>query len=236
VLDIGTGTGTIARGFALEGCYVTAVDPSYALLEKAELLDKNEGVKVNYVVGTAENTGMPNNYFDVVVAGQAWHWFKHEEAIKEVNRVIKYNGKLVIAHFDWLPLKNSIPKLSEELIRKHNPYWRMHGGTGFYPQWTIQLAEACFEGIETYTFDQEVYYTHEDWRGRIRASAGISAALSQDKVDIFDKEHAEKLKQSFPQEVLRVPHRCFTLFATPPKLKLVQDKPEEREVKPNLKL
>ena len=43
-LDLGTGTGTVARGLALRGCAVTALDPSEALLaQAAELDDAPEG-------------------------------------------------------------------------------------------------------------------------------------------------------------------------------------------------
>ena len=39
ILDLGTGTGTIARGLALAGADVTALDPSTELIAQAEALD-----------------------------------------------------------------------------------------------------------------------------------------------------------------------------------------------------
>ncbi len=36
ILDLGTGTGTLARGFALRGCQVTGLDPSVPLTEEAK--------------------------------------------------------------------------------------------------------------------------------------------------------------------------------------------------------
>ena len=44
VLDLGTGTGTLARGFALRGCQVTGLDPSTSLTEEAKRLDREAGV------------------------------------------------------------------------------------------------------------------------------------------------------------------------------------------------
>src|ERR1700752_390580 len=38
VADLGTGTGTVARGFARLGCAVTGIDPAPALLREAERL------------------------------------------------------------------------------------------------------------------------------------------------------------------------------------------------------
>lgn len=46
VLDLGTGTGTVARGLAQRGCSVTGLDPSLALLEQAKNLDRKAGVEI----------------------------------------------------------------------------------------------------------------------------------------------------------------------------------------------
>jgi 2-polyprenyl-3-methyl-5-hydroxy-6-metoxy-1,4-benzoquinol methylase len=44
LLDLGTGTGTLARGFAKRGLEVTGLDIAPALLETAEELDREAGV------------------------------------------------------------------------------------------------------------------------------------------------------------------------------------------------
>lgn len=231
VLDIGTGTGTIARGLALGKCRVVAIDPAHELLEKARALDQEAGVVVDYRVGTAENTQCADAEFDVVLCGQAWHWFKHDKAIAEVKRVLKAGGKLVIAHFDWLPTRNSVPALTESLILRYNPLWGLGAGTGFYPQWATQLAEADFTDIETYTFDKGVIYTHEQWRGRIRASAGVGASLDANGVAQFDTEHERLLRERFSQDPLTINHRVFTLFATAPvKHRAIESPSESQEI------
>src|SRR5215470_3815897 len=51
VLDLGTGTGLLARDFARRGCRVTGLDPSQALLAQARLADQAAAVSVDYVVG-----------------------------------------------------------------------------------------------------------------------------------------------------------------------------------------
>ncbi|MCC2666424.1 MAG: methyltransferase [Gammaproteobacteria bacterium] len=214
VLDLGTGTGTVARGFAVAGCKVIAIDPAEKLIEEAKNIDQESGVSgTTYVMGVAEDTKQPEHFFDVVVAGQCWHWFDAQKAIQEIQRVLKPDGKLIIAHYDWIPSKGSVAELSETLILKHNPAWKMGGGNGFYPQWVTQLVEAGFQNVETYSFDSIAQYSHEAWRGRIRASAGISATLSQEQVARFDEEHAATLRRKFPEESLHVPHRCFTVIA-----------------------
>ncbi len=58
VVDLGTGTGALARGFAHRGCVVTGLDPAPAMLEQARRLDAEAGVQVSYREGRAEDTGL----------------------------------------------------------------------------------------------------------------------------------------------------------------------------------
>src|SRR5216684_712814 len=95
-LDLGTGTGTIARGLALRGCEVTGIDRSVPLMEQATELDRAAGVSVKYVEAPAEDTGLPAASFDLVTAGQCWHWFDRPRAAAEARRLLKAGGHLVI--------------------------------------------------------------------------------------------------------------------------------------------
>ena len=88
VLDLGTGTGTIARGLALRGCRVTGLDSEETVLTEAARLDREAATGVTYVQGRAEATGLPDGSFDLVTAGQCWHWFDRERTVVEVGRVL----------------------------------------------------------------------------------------------------------------------------------------------------
>lgn len=211
VLDLGTGTGSLARGFALRGCRVTGLDQSRAMLTQAQELDQAAGVVVRYVCAPAESSGLPDAAFEVISAGQCWHWFKRDQAAAECFRLLRDGGCVLIGHFDWLPLPGSVVEATEALIRKHNPEWRMGGGTGVYPAWFGNLAGAGFVGLESLSFDLDQPYSHEAWRGRIRASAGIAASLAADAVARFDEDHAALLGERFPEQPLQVPHRVFAL-------------------------
>jgi SAM-dependent methyltransferase len=187
------------------------------MLEQARRLDEEAGVRVEYVVGTAEGTGLPDASFDVVSAGQCWHWFKREQAAREACRLLVPGGRLVIAHYDWLPLPGNVVEATEQLIIRHNQRWKdAAGGTGIYPLWPIAVAVAGFGDIETFTFDEPAVYSHEAWRGRIRASAGIAASLPPDRVEVFDRELAALLAERFPDDPLVTPHRVFTLVCRKP--------------------
>lgn len=212
VVDVGTGTGTLARGFARRGCVVTGIDPAANMLEQAKQLSADEGVTVDYQVGTAEATGLADESADAVSAGQCWHWFDGQAAAKECYRLLRPKGKVVIAHFDWIPLKGNVVEATERLIETYNAAWKMGGGSGIYPHWARHLAENGFVNLEVFTYDTFPVYTHEAWRGRIRASAGVGASLPPDQVTAFDHDLAEILRTRFPVDPLAIQHRVFAVI------------------------
>lgn len=214
VIDLGTGTGTLARGFARRGATVTGIDPAAPLLEQAKQMDAHAGVQVTYQIGWAEKTGLPDQSADVVTAGQSWHWFDGNAAAREVHRLLKPGGYVVIAHFDWIPLKGNLVEATENLIMKHNPDWKKYSGTsGLYPIWLRHLGENGFDGLETFSYDVFVPYTPEGWRGRIRASTGVGASLATEQVEAFDRDLAALLNKHFPQPMLHVHHRIWAVVA-----------------------
>ncbi|MGB8682693.1 MAG: class I SAM-dependent methyltransferase [Candidatus Binatus sp.] len=215
-LDLGTGTGTIARGLALRGCEVTALDRSEPLMEQAAELDRVAGVVVKYLNAAAEQTGLPAAEFDLVTAGQCWHWFDRPRAAAEARRVLKPGGRLVIAHFDWIPLPGNMVEATEKLIEKHNPKWKFGGGLGIYPNWPRDMAVAGFTNIETCSFDLDAIYSHEAWRGRIRASAGVGASLAPQAVVAFDDELRAMLAERWPKDPMPVLHRVFAAIGVAP--------------------
>jgi SAM-dependent methyltransferase len=215
-LDLGTGTGTLARGLARRGCVVTGLDRSAPLMAQAARLDGEAGVTIRYVEATAEATEFPAASFDLVTAGQCWHWFDRNHAAAEARRVLAPGGHLAICHFDWMSLSGNVVEATESLIMKHNPEWKLGGGLGVYPQWLRDLAAAGFRDLESFSFDLEVPYSHEAWRGRIRASAGIGASLSPERIAAFDAEHAAMLRERYAQDPMRVPHRVFAALGAAP--------------------
>jgi SAM-dependent methyltransferase len=216
VLDLGTGTGSVARGLARRRCSVIGLDKSAALIEQAKQLDIEAGLTIEYVVAPAEETGLSADDVDVVTAGQCWHWFDRPCVAREVRRVLRPGGMLVIAHFDWLPLEGNVVEATEKLIEAHNQGWTFGGGTGIHPAWLADVALAGFRDIETFSFDVVVPYSHEGWRGRIRASAGVGASLPPDGVARFDADLKKLLVQRFPEEPLAIPHRIWAVLGKAP--------------------
>jgi SAM-dependent methyltransferase len=215
LVDLGTGTGALARAFAAEGARVVGIDRSEAMLGQARRLAREAGLVMDFRCATAEATGLGRASADVVTAGQCWHWFDGEAAARECARILTPGGTLVIASFDWLPLPGSVPEATEDLIAAFNPTWTLGGGVGLNPACLRDMDAAGFVSIETFSFDVASIYSREDWCGRIRASAGVGASLPPERVAAFDAAHAALLRERFPGDPLAVPHRVFAAVGRP---------------------
>ena len=208
VLDLGCGTGTIARQMAARGCSVVGLDVDARMLEAAiEMADADE-VDVDWGVAPAESTGLADGSFDSVVAGQSWHWFDQDEAISEVGRLLAPDGRFAVCGFDWLPLPDTVPGVTEALIEAHNPAWDLGGVRDYEPSLRPLLGDAGFEVLATFRFDVDVEYGTTAWRRRIGASAGI-VNLSAEAADAFDRDLSEMLGDRFPGDTVQTPHRVW---------------------------
>ena len=89
ILDIGAGTGDFLSVVKENGWHTIGVEPS----EKAKAIAKKKGV--SFVGETSE---LENNSFDVI---SMWHVLEHvpnlDNQIKELKRLLKPNGTLIIA-------------------------------------------------------------------------------------------------------------------------------------------
>lgn len=213
VVDLGTGTGNCARASALRGAHVTGVDVSTQLVDVARRLDTAAGVRVNYVVGKSERVGLRAAHFDMVTAAQCWWWFDSSEVLAEVRRLLAPRGVLAIMSYDWLPLAGNVVAATEALIESFNPEWRLGGGDGRHPEWVDEVARGGFESIATLSFDACEPFGHDEWRGRIRASAGVGASLAPDRARLFDQELAKLLSARFPGDALQIEHRAYAVLA-----------------------
>ncbi|MFD9483725.1 class I SAM-dependent methyltransferase [Streptomyces sp. NPDC059991] len=88
VLDVGCGTGIVARQFRAAGCEVLGVEPDARMADVARRL----GVEVE--VATFEAWDPGGREFDAVVAGQAWHWVDPAAGAAKASRMLRHGGRL----------------------------------------------------------------------------------------------------------------------------------------------
>ena len=143
VADIGAGTGKMSELLACAGAVVDAVEPSRAMRAQASSIPG-----VTWHGGVAEDTGLPDGAFDIVVFAQSWHWVDSELAGREAARILTPGGTLGIV---WNQMDVSIPWVHRltRIMRSgdvHRPDRPPTPGSGFTP---MHLTQITWEDIVT---------------------------------------------------------------------------------------
>jgi cyclopropane fatty-acyl-phospholipid synthase-like methyltransferase len=204
ILDLGTGTGVLARQFAKQGCNVIGTDISAEQIKMAQTLAEIENLQVQFQAVRTEEINF-SSQFDAITANQCFLYFDKEKIIPLIKKHLTSTGVLVTSHFSWLPLVDPIAKASEQLILKFNPNWTAHSFSGVIPPVPYGLGSK-FSVQHSFFYDEPIHFTREEWRGRIRACRGVGAALTPEQVEKFDLEHDELLK-SIADDAFTVLHR-----------------------------
>lgn len=95
IADLGSGTGLLTELFLKNGNRVFGVEPNAEMRAAGErvLANHSNFVSVN---ATAEATTLPDRSADLIIAGQAFHWFDREKAKIEFKRILKPAGWVVL--------------------------------------------------------------------------------------------------------------------------------------------
>ncbi len=88
IADVGSGPGNLTRLFLDNGNRVYGVEPNDEMRQAGERLLRGYPGFTS-VEGTAEATTLADDSVDLVVAGQAFHWFDHRRARSEFERILR---------------------------------------------------------------------------------------------------------------------------------------------------
>ena len=95
ILDLGAGTGKLTRQLVAYGS-VVAVEPLAEMRAQLQLVLPDADCRA----GSAESIPLPDASVDIVMVGQAYHWFDQSVANPEVARVLVDGGHLVMLWSD----------------------------------------------------------------------------------------------------------------------------------------
>ncbi len=95
IADIASGTGLWTRMLLENGNRVFGVEPNAEMRQAGERL-LAAFPRFTSVAGTAEQTTLPDQSMDFVTAAQAAHWFDRRRARREITRILKPGGWLVL--------------------------------------------------------------------------------------------------------------------------------------------
>jgi SAM-dependent methyltransferase len=113
ILDIGCGTGISTRLFAARDFDVIGVDPNESMLARAKAAGGN------YRKGECASTGLEDRSVDLVVGGQAFHWFDLPAAFREFSRILKPGGWCA-AFWNVRSIGEPFQDEYEAILRRHS--------------------------------------------------------------------------------------------------------------------
>lgn len=153
VLDIGCGTGRYCELLAKRGAKVVGIDPSPKMLEHAKRKIAPD-CRFELHLARIEDMEFPTSHFDVVVSALTLgHIPELEPAIKEVSRIIKSRGRLVVSDI--------------------HPYWAVSGH---------DYAEFLDVSGQEYRIPEYVHLFEEYWNLLRRFKFGIES-VREPKID-----------------------------------------------------
>jgi len=123
VLDLAAGTGKLTRALVPFGARVIAIEPIDEMREQLfrALPD------VDAFDGTAESIPLPDGSVDAVTCGQAFHWFRADEALREIHRVLRPGGALALV-WNVRDTSNPLQARVNEILAPHAAGVSTHRG------------------------------------------------------------------------------------------------------------
>ena len=89
VLDVGCGTGKVARELSARGLEVLGVE----LDERMAAIAREHGIEVE--LGAFEDWDPRGRTFDLITCGDAWHWIDPERGWRKIGAVLRPGGTVV---------------------------------------------------------------------------------------------------------------------------------------------
>ncbi|MBA4709020.1 MULTISPECIES: bifunctional demethylmenaquinone methyltransferase/2-methoxy-6-polyprenyl-1,4-benzoquinol methylase UbiE [Aquitalea] len=181
VLDIAGGTGDLARGWSKRvgkkgEVWLTDINSSMLTVGRDRLLD--EGLILPVSLADAEKLPFPDNYFDAVSVAFGLRNMTHKDAaLKEMCRVLKPGGKLMVLEFSkvWKPLSpiydfysfKALPVMGKMVAGDADSYQYLAESIRMHPdQETLKamMQEAGFGKVDYHNMTGGVVALHKGYK------------------------------------------------------------------------
>ncbi|AGZ42561.1 type 11 methyltransferase [Actinoplanes friuliensis DSM 7358] len=191
VLDVGMGTGIVARQLQAAGCVVLGVEPD----ERMAAFARRTGCVVE--VATIEAWEPAGRVFDAVVSGQAWHWVDPVAGAVQAARVLRPGGRLAVF---WNAAQPP-PELAEafgDVYRRVLPQSPMTAGVDskltaaeMYALMAGKAADGMraaggFGAVEQWRFEWEQAYSRDEWLAQVTTQGGQSQVPARVREELLE--------------------------------------------------
>jgi demethylmenaquinone methyltransferase/2-methoxy-6-polyprenyl-1,4-benzoquinol methylase len=181
VLDIAGGSGDLSRLFARKVgkdglVMLTDINASMLGIGRDRLID--DGLAVPALQCDAERLPFTSNYFDCVIVAFGLRNMTHKDtALKEMYRVLKPGGRLLVLEFSqiWKPLQpvydaysfKLLPLMGKLLADDETSYRYLAESIRMHPdQETLKqmMCDAGFDKVDYYNLSAGVVALHKGWK------------------------------------------------------------------------
>lgn len=176
VLDVGCGTGISSRQFQAAGCVVLGLDVDARMAARAH----DRGLETE--VGAFETWDARGRTFDVVAAGQTWHWVDPVAGAAKAAGVLRPGGRLAVfwnAHRPPPEVAAAIFEVYRRVLpgspfaaaaeaAADDPYAVMAGTAA------DGMRKAGFAGPEQWRHEWQRDYTRAEWLDQVPTHGGHS--------------------------------------------------------------
>jgi SAM-dependent methyltransferase len=202
VVDLGAGTGKLTRQLVSTGARVVAIEPI------AEMRDRFSRVLplVAVLEGSAEAIPLTDGSVDLIVAGQAWHWFDGLTAQAEAARVLATGGGLALL---WNDYDTSVP-WANELAEIRNRHFVHHLPPQVDRDWRSDFAgDPDWGPIIERVFDHIHHTTRQALVDRVLSTSVIAPLPPGERANVRQEVLAilDKHEETCDRENLAVPYR-----------------------------
>lgn len=177
VLDVGTGTGILARQLVAAGCRVLGVDVDGRMAEFA----RGTGLPVE--VAPFEAWDPAGRLFDAVVAGQTWHWVEPVAGARKAALALRSGGRFAALWNAGRP-DDKLAAAFAAVYRRVVPEVPMFGRVVPAGAGHSRFSDAAAEGLrassafrepERWDVSWERTYTRDEWLDQLPTSGGHSS-------------------------------------------------------------
>lgn len=177
IADIGSGTGISSELFLKNGNTVYGVEPNKEMREAAERLlsGYKNFISVN---ATAEETTLKGKSIDLIIAGQAFHWFNRQKCKTEFQHILKPEGTVILM---WNDRRTD----STQFLKSYEDFIKMFA-TDYMKVNHKNIDEKIFNdffGFGNYkmkSFDNFQHFDFEGLKGRVLSSSYMPAEGHKD--------------------------------------------------------
>jgi ubiquinone/menaquinone biosynthesis C-methylase UbiE len=189
--DVGCGPGLLAEVLLENGNRVIGVEPN---LEMREAGERYLGRYTNFsmIGGSAENTTLADKSMDFVMAGQAFHWFRPEEARTEFVRILKPGGWTVLVWHDRDAQATPFLRAYDDFLRTYSvDYQQVNHKTVASPEVITRFFAP--DSVQIISQQTRQHFDFDGLRGRLLSSSYIPKAgaaaetMLQQLPDLFSK-------------------------------------------------